>query len=172
MSIFSSVEGVVTDMKRMPISANDDTGCVMLMTLQGKGGEVTEFYIDLATFFLNCITIQKGDRVVAFYDNTLPVILIYPPRYHAVFVARSLPSERTIKLDYFDSDLTSSDGMLRLNLSPKTKILLPNNQTFLGTPSDRYLAVVYSRSTKSIPAITTPVEIIVLCYQTGYPDFA
>lgn len=163
MSKFESVSGIVTEIEVSQVTQNDHSGCVMRMTLTKRGGEITNFIIDPTTYFLNNVTLQKGDKVTAFYDTNVPVILIYPPQFRAVFVARNHSNDRTITLDFFDRDLVSSDGKLKLNLSPRTKILLTNNQRFLGSPANHLLAVVYSRSTKSIPAMTTPVEVVVFC---------
>ncbi|HWQ75786.1 MAG TPA: hypothetical protein VN441_10755, partial [Syntrophomonas sp.] len=60
--------------------------------------------------------------------------------------------------------LESSDGQLRLNLSPYTVIVLTNGQLFSRYPGNRDLIVIYGPSTRSIPAQTTPYRIIVLCY--------
>ena len=38
-----------------------------------------------------------------------------------------------------------------------------NNQRFMGNPANNDLVVVYSSSTRSIPAQTTPSKIVVLC---------
>jgi hypothetical protein len=68
-----------------------------------------------------------------------------------------------VKVDFFNYQLVSSDGSLRLNISPDTRILLENGQLFNRNPANRYLVVVYSATTRSIPAQTTPSQIIVMC---------
>ena len=68
-----------------------------------------------------------------------------------------------VKVDYFNKDLVSGNGQLKLNIGPRTHVLLPNNQIFLGNLGNQDLVVIYGPSTKSIPAQTTPIEVIVLC---------
>jgi hypothetical protein len=68
-----------------------------------------------------------------------------------------------VKVDFFNNDLVSSDGNLKLNLVPTTEIILTNDQPFDKYPGNRNLIVVYGPTTKSIPAQTTPYKIIVLC---------
>ncbi|MDY7965746.1 hypothetical protein U0F29_32405, partial [Bacillus thuringiensis] len=59
--------------------------------------------------------------------------------------------------------LVSSDGRLKLNLSPNTQVILTNGQLFTGNLTNRNLIVLYSMATMSIPAQTTPYRIIILC---------
>ena len=68
-----------------------------------------------------------------------------------------------VKVDYFDSDLVSSDGKLKLNIAPTTQVVLENDQSFTKIPKNRDLIVVYGASTKSIPAQTVPYKVIVIC---------
>jgi hypothetical protein len=70
---------------------------------------------------------------------------------------------QNVKVDYFNSQLKSSDSRLKLNISPYTPIVLTNGQAFSKNPANRNLIVIYGPSTKSIPAQTTPYKIIVLC---------
>jgi len=44
-------------------------------------------------------------------------------------------------------------------------VVTTNNQTFMGNPGNHTLVVLYSQTTRSIPAQTTPEKIIVLCGQ-------
>lgn len=88
--------------------------------------------------------------------------MIYPPQYRAVVMARNL-KYRNVKVDFFNGQLISSDGMLKLNLTPFTPIVLENGLAFTGNPANRDLIVVYGPTTKSILAQTTPDKVIVLC---------
>jgi hypothetical protein len=88
--------------------------------------------------------------------------MIFPPQYRALIIAKD-SNVRSVKVDYFDNDLVSSDGQLKLNITDKTKIVLRNGQAFSKSPANRNLIVIYDVSTKSIPAQTTPSEIIIWC---------
>ena len=70
---------------------------------------------------------------------------------------------QNVKVDFFNSQLISSDGQLKLNLSPYTSITLKNGQVFSRSIENRNLIVIYGPTTRSIPAQTTPYRIIVWC---------
>jgi hypothetical protein len=72
-------------------------------------------------------------------------------------------SYQNVKVDYFNSQLVSSDGQLQLNISSNTPILVQNDQPFTLNPANRNLLVLYGRATFRIPAQITPYKIIVLC---------
>jgi hypothetical protein len=92
----------------------------------------------------------------------IPALLIYPPQYQALVMVKDSPYQN-VKVDYFNNQLESSDGQLKLNISPYTRIVLTNGQSFSRRPANRDLIVIYGAVTQSIPAQTTPYRIIVLC---------
>ena len=71
------------------------------------------------TFVVDTMRLMPGMRVAAFYDNTLPVPLIYPPQYQADLIAVVRPEE-DVNLSWFDETLTASDQSLKLNLYQST----------------------------------------------------
>ncbi len=137
-------------------------GCFKLISLLRGDGSIVKFIISPTTYFLDHVMVSIGDRVTGFYDVNVPVILIYPPQCQALIIEKDNPYQY-VKVDYFDSQLVSSDGQLQLNISNYTPILLPKNQTFTLNPVNRNLLVVYGPTTMSIPAQTTPYKIIVMC---------
>jgi len=50
---------------------------------------------------------------------------------------------QNVKVDFFNRQLISSDGMLKLNLAPGTPILLENGQRFIKSSANSNLIVVY-----------------------------
>lgn len=100
--------------------------------------------------------------VTGFYDANAAVPLIFPPQFRAIVMTRDTQF-RNVKVDYFNSQLISSDNTLKLNISPYTQILLENGQAFTRNPANRNLIVTYGPTTMSIPAQTTPYKIIVMC---------
>mgnify|MGYP003562106654 FL=1 len=127
----------------------------------GMGGSVN-FVVSPSTYFVDQEMVAIGDQVSGYYDGNAPVPLIYPPQYRALVMVKDSPYQN-VKVDYFDSQLVSSDGQLKLNLSPFTPILLTNGQAFTRNPTNRNLIVIYGPTTRSIPAQTTPYRIIVWC---------
>jgi hypothetical protein len=151
--------GVVTLIEDFLIGQNGE-GCFQLMTVENSSGEIVKFVISPTTYFVDQVSV--GDYVIGYYDGNAPVPLIYPPQYQSLLMVKYNPNEN-VKVDYFNSQLISSDGQLQLNLSPNTEIVLENGQAFLRNPANRNLIVLYGPSTRSIPAQTTPYKIIVLC---------
>ena len=105
---------------------------------------------------------HPGQRITAFYDANAPMPLIYPPRYNILAAARLNPAQ-TALLAYFDEQLTDVDNTLHLNISRSTTLLTPNGQLYYGPLGKQVLLAVYSSSTRSMPAITTPETVITFC---------
>ena len=131
-------------------------------TVENGLGAIVNFVVSPTTYFVDHVMVTVGDRVTGYYDGDAPTLLIYPPQYQALVMVKASP-DQNVKVDYFNSQLVSSDGQLRLNISPFTKIVLTNGQLFSRNPANRDLIVIYGPTTKSIPAQTTPNRIIVLC---------
>lgn len=163
MTNFYSFHGTVTKISDFFISQNvEGRGCHKLMTLENGLGGIVNFVVSPSTYFVDHTIIAVGYRVTGYYDGDRPAILIYPPQYEALVMVKDSPVQH-VKVDYFNNRLESSDGQLRLNISPFTQIILTNGQPFSGNPANRDLIAIYGPSTKSIPALTTPYRIIVLC---------
>lgn len=162
MTAFGSFCGVITAIYDLTLGSEELTGCYKIMTVQNREGNIVNFLILPTTYFVEHMMLQIGDPVIGYYDANAPVPLIYPPQYHAVVMAKLVP-DYDVKVDYFNEQLVSSDGELKLNIAPYTKILLENGQAFNGNPANRDLIVLYGPTTRSIPAQTTPYKIIVLC---------
>lgn len=161
MPTYNSFMGRITQIEDFWTSADEPSGCYKLMTLQDREN-IVNFVVSPTTYFVDCATLKQGDLAIGFYDEDVPVPLIYPPRYQASVMAK-MNRRQNIKVDFFDNELVSGDGMLKLNIAPSTIKLLENNQTFTGNLTDRYLIVIYGATTRSIPAQTSPYKVIVMC---------
>lgn len=160
---FQPFSGTVTIITDFPISPNGESeGCYKMFSVNDGSGRQVNFVVEPKTYFLDHAMVAVGDRVTGYYDANAPVPMIYPPQYRALVMVKESPYQN-VKVDFFNSQLVSSDGMLKLNLSSNTRILLENGQAFTRSPANRNLIVVYGPSTFSIPAQTTPYKIIVVC---------
>ncbi|TCN24148.1 hypothetical protein [Mesobacillus foraminis] len=163
MTNFYSFHGTVTMISDFATGQNGTSeGCYKLISVENGLGESVNFVVSPSTYFVDHAVVAAGDRVTGYYDGDAPVPLIYPPQYRALVMVKESPYQN-VKVDYFNSQLVSRDGRLKLNLSPFTQILLTNGQPFTKSPANRDLIVVYGPATKSIPAQTNPYRIIVLC---------
>ncbi|MFJ7755324.1 hypothetical protein ACQKGI_20490 [Peribacillus muralis] len=162
MISFKPFHGIVTMVSDFPTGQNGEReGCYKLVSVEDRGTSVN-FVVSPRTYFVDQAMVSVGDRVTGYYDENAPVPLIYPPQYRALIMVKDSPYQN-VKVDYFNDQLESRDGQLRLNLSPFTQIVLQNGQPFSKTPENRNLVVIYGPVTKSIPAQTTPYRIIVWC---------
>ncbi|WP_068673505.1 hypothetical protein [Oceanobacillus sp. Castelsardo] len=163
MTNFMSFQGTVTMINDLYTGQNGmNEGCSKLISVENSSGAIVNFVVTPTTYFVDHVMVTIGDWVTGYYNGDAPAILIYPPQYNALVMVKNSPKQN-VKVDYFNSQLISSDGQLQLNISPYTPLLLTNGQLFTGNPGNRDLIVVYGPTTKSIPAQTTPYQIIVLC---------
>lgn len=162
MKKFQSFDGTITMINDFVTGSNEEIGCNKLMSVDNGYGILINFVVKPNTYFIDHATVVVGDKVTGFYDVNAPVPLIFPPQFQAIVMAKYLPYQN-VKVDHFNEQLESSDGQLKLNISPSTQIFLTNDQFFTGNLMNRNLIVIYGPTTMSIPAQTTPYKIIVLC---------
>jgi len=163
MISFGSFSGYVTRITDLVQSQNETTsGCYKMITLEDEDIGIVNFIVGPNTYFVNHAVVYVGDKVTGYYDGLAPVPAIYPPQYRALIMVKHTQGEN-VKVDFFDEELISKDGSLKLNLAMCTQMVLTNDQPFSRNPGNRNLIVIYGPSTKSIPAQTTPYKIIVLC---------
>lgn len=160
---FLSFRGTVTMINDFNIGQNGESeDCYKLMSVENDTGALVNFVVSPNTYFVDHTMVATGDHVTGYYDGNAPVPLIYPPQYQALVMVKESPYQN-VKVDYFNSQFVSSDGLLKLNISPYTPIVLKNGQPFTKNPANRNLIVTYGPTTKSIPAQTTPYKLIVWC---------
>lgn len=152
----ASVTGTIVNMNSM---ANDC--CGMQITLRTEEG-IVNLIVDGNTGVIDNRRLRTGMRVAAFYDVTLPVPMIFPPRYRAVLVT-VLGQSQKVLLSFFDENLIAENGELQLNLRTPYNIFAVNGQKFLCGPENQTLLVYYSLTTRSIPPQTTPDRMIAFC---------
>lgn len=128
--------------------------------VENAEGQVAYFVITEDTYILDEEELKVGAKVTGFYDGTKPMIMIYPPQYPVEVVA--VNQEDNIKVDIFNQDLVSADGMLKLNVSAEAEIVSHDGTLYQGELGDQKLVVLFGASTKSIPAQTNPTKVIVL----------
>lgn len=165
MAAYGSFSGIITRIDDFGSGSHEMSGCNKLMIVRNGDGSTVNFVVTPTTYFVDHVMMNKGDRATGFYDTDAPVILIYPPQYQAIVMAR-LARGQNVAVDYFNEQLVSTNGNLKLNIAPGTKITLENGQSFTGSLANRYLIVMYGPTTRSIPAQTTPYSIVVMCPRT------
>lgn len=162
MAEYRSFRGTVVQIEDLMVTTGDNSGCTKLFTLSDSSGNIVNFVVSPSTYFVNLEMVRVGDNVIGFYDASLPVPLIYPPQYRAIVMAIE-SSFMNVTVDTFNRQLINTAGTLKLNVGPFTLITLTNGQAFTGSLVNRDLVVLYDITTRSIPAQTTPIQVIVLC---------
>lgn len=161
-SKYGSVTGTIVDLVPMRIGNRRADGCMLFVTLEDTDGNTVNFIMTPATYVVDFETLSVGMLCTFWYEADAPMPLIYPPQYNAV-VAAQVKNERMVNVGYYNTALVNGDQTLQLNMDGSVDVRTTNNQYFQGSPANHSLVVTYTSSTRSIPAQTTPEEVVVLC---------
>jgi len=131
------------------------------VSVEDEKGNPANITISPDTYVVENADLEVGVELTCFYDATKPMILIYPPQYRAEVVVVG-EDEHNLKADLFDENLVSADNRLKLNITEETEVVLRDGTAFTGDLAGKLLLVFYGASTKSIPAQTVPVKVVVL----------
>jgi hypothetical protein len=155
-SYYGSFTGTVTKITT-PKNDKDKTK----VTLKDKDGMEALFTISKDTYRTNDEKISVGSVVTGYYDAKVFRIMIYPAQYEALVVDVER-NKHNVKVDYFDNKLTSADNTLTIKTSKDTELIYKDGTKYNGKPVRSNLVVIYDKATKSIPAQTEPIKVIVL----------
>ncbi|MBO5209755.1 MAG: hypothetical protein J6B68_10520 [Lachnospiraceae bacterium] len=144
----------------MNLSRGNDCCSQMMSVYTGNG--IVNFMIGPQTRVIDSRQLRRGIQVTAFYDNSLPVPLIFPPQYQAQIVT-VLDGNEQVMLSRFDRNLLAEDGSLQLNIARSTVVETINGQSVSCQLGNQTLLVYYTVTTRSIPPQTTPRKVVVLC---------
>lgn len=166
MARYATIYGIVSSISPFNTSVSDHT-CSLLFLVNTQNLGQVNFIVSPQTYVLEQNTFQPGQTIVAIYDTSVPVALIYPPQYRAVIVAKN-DDGYMAALDYFDEDLLNISQNMQLNIPEDgtTSVLLSNGQNFLYNPGGHYLFVLYMFGSDDIPEVITPQKVIVFCSPT------
>lgn len=114
--------------------------------------------------------VKVGDTITVFSNSYAPAPLILPPTYQADVImvddAKEIDSGRFVNADTYvaeDDMLVNAANTLALNISDTTEIVDKEGQKVDQKDLDKKdLLVIYSITTRSIPAQTTPIKVVVL----------
>ena len=152
---FEKVEGIIQGIER------GEDCCSMMLSLI-SGSDIVNVTVSGDTVVVDNVRLRPGMRIAAFYDTNLPTPAVYPPQYRAELVT-SVRRGQQVMLDYFNDQLESADGSLKLNIGPMTNVMTLNGQPYTCSPENMELLVFYTAATFSMPAQTTPQRVIVMC---------
>lgn len=114
--------------------------------------------------FISMEDLKEGMEVSIYYENETIMMLSYPGQLSPnVVVVRSDDAGLNIKIDKFDKELVSDDNDLKLNIDDKVELVdLKGKKIEKEDLANKDLIVLYTVSTRSIPAQTTPQKVIAI----------
>jgi len=168
-NLFAHVSGTVTDIFEL-----GDT-LVTNVVLETEEGRTYHFILSESTALIKdgeivgLNEIAEGQTITAHYDNTMMIPAIYPARINAsALVVSSNENQGSVHVDAFtkseafDGQLVSADGSLRFEVTEDTVVVDVNNEAYTGSLENKNLAVVFTASTRSIPAMAMNPKVVVL----------
>ncbi len=158
---FLAVKGMIVDVTPARTNGSLD-GCILYFTLEDDDGNTVNFMVTPYTFVADWKPLAVGQEAIFWYRADAPVPLIYPPQYTAA-AAALVRRDRMYDVSFYDDSLINAEHTLQLHMDNSVELRTGNNQYFQGSPANHNLFVSYSSSTRSIPAQTTPLRVIVLC---------
>ena len=162
ISAYFSFTGIVKEITlRVNADGSKGDGSSFVL-LESEQNVLTYFIVSNDTYMISEEKLEIGKKATAYYLTNRPVILIYPPQYEAAVMEVNPSANVAVKVDHFNEALVSDDNFLRLNISNTTEIFLTNGRKYTGEIRNKNLIVFYAIATFSIPALTTPLKIIVL----------
>lgn len=159
---FGSVTGTIVDLVPARVGNRRADGCMLFATVEDMDGNTVNFIMTPSTFVVDWETLSVGMKVTFWYRADAPAPLIYPPQYTAVVAAQE-KNGRMVDVSDYNTSMVNEGQTLQLNIDGTVDIRTTNNQYFQGSPANHNLVVIYETSTRSIPAQTTPKEVVVLC---------
>jgi len=169
MPLYLSITGTVSQMDEyLNADGVPMEGWRFIQITDNNGDPATILTTD-ETHYTSVHDIRPGDQITGFYSAMAPMPLIYPPQYNVKVLVAGLSKSQSVKVDQFNVQtdglegyFVSKDGMLAFKVGESTEIRSLDGELFDGNFDGLHLAVIYDVSTRSIPAQTVPVVVIVI----------
>ena len=150
------------------ISIDDVNGVTQIKIIDTNGNEAV-LVLNCDTAFLFSDRFEVGDFVTGWYLTNAPMIMIWPPQYNISVLAVGTPDDVNVKVDLFhrwednsDGYFLAQSGEFAFNIDENTQIVFEDGSEFVGYDfNNRRIAVIYGRSTRSIPELTTALKLVV-----------
>jgi hypothetical protein len=150
------------------IAEADADGVTAITLDDGKDGVVLRIsdlrfvYDQELKTFASLDDVKVGMKLAAVLPEGAPMALSMPPQTGAAFGLILNSNADAYKIDFFDADLVSADGNLKLNIGEGTLIRGADGKEAEAVKPNEELLVFYTVVATSQPAQTTPGLIITL----------
>ncbi|MDR0272693.1 MAG: copper amine oxidase N-terminal domain-containing protein [Clostridiales bacterium] len=135
----------------------------------------TDFQLHFNTLIIGEMP-QIGDTITGFFDNNVPMIMIYPAQHVAIALINRADDLPRIIVDRFNEDWVSSAEQFHLNIGDNTEIVYQNGDAFVGEIEEligRILMVEFMISHRNFPeTIPNPQKITILYERAVHPGIA
>ncbi len=125
-----------------------------------------EMIIDAGTLeFLQASDLKVGMEITVVVPEEAPITMSLPPQSSNQVAIIVNSTEAFSEMSYFDEELVNEENTLKLNIDSGTYITNTKGERRIFTAEDiqnHSAVVIYTASTRSIPAQTTPKMVIVL----------
>lgn len=115
--------------------------------------------------------LKEGMEVTVIYPKAAPMGLSLPAFCSAQVAIVVNPLEKFFEVGYFNEELVNEKGSLALNVDTNTAIIKWNGERKMFVADDikgQNAIVVYTTTTRSIPAQTTPEMVLILPSEKEY----
>lgn len=109
--------------------------------------------------------LEAGMSITAVLHKNMPMTLSIPPLYGSPAAIVVNSHDKQVEVSYFDEELINETNTLQLNLGENTQIQNSRGERRIFTAEDiknENAIVVYTNSTRSIPAQTTPEFVMIM----------
>lgn len=168
VSLFANINGTVKEIIQNTETIEGETSYTLVLETE-ESGDVWIITNGNTVFIkngelINISDIEEDDNLIVSYESMAPALSIYPPRINATAVVVANEEYNPIvHVDvFFTEGLISSDETLTLSINEETVVVDINNNVYEGSLENKKLAVIFTASTRSIPAIPLMPKIIVL----------
>jgi hypothetical protein len=139
----------------------------------GYEGYAFTTHIDLVVDDLTCIrgSFEVGDEIIGFFNQNVPVIMIYPPQ-HRAYAISPLQELPRLHMGRLNADLVCEGLAFHLQVSDDTEIITQGGQEWLGgreALAGRAVVVEYDVSHRNIPETVFAKRVIVLYERAVHP---
>ena len=126
----------------------------------------SEMIIDAGTLeFLQASDLKVGMEITVVVPKNAPMTMSLPAQVSGQIAIIVNSTEAFTEMSYFDEELVNEENTLKLNIDSETYITNTKGERRIFTAEDiqnHSAVVIYTASTRSIPAQTTPKMVIVL----------
>lgn len=147
-----------------------------LEILVGSEIEGTRFIIQPQNILLDVKSLEMkkpedlkiGMNITVVIEKDAPMTMSLPPLCSSQTAILINSPDKQVEVAYFDRDLVNEENTLMLNVSEETMIQNSRGERRVFTAEDiknQDAIVIYTRSTRSIPAQTNPEYVLILCDQ-------